>query len=42
MLNIILRILEKVSLNSLTYDKVYNQGFNISTPINLDVSENSN
>jgi penicillin-binding protein 1A len=35
-LNIILKMLEKTVIETLTYDKVYNQGFNINTPINLE------
>jgi penicillin-binding protein 1A len=31
--------IRKSVINSLTYDKVYNQGFNINTPINLELQK---
>ena len=36
MLNIILKMLEKSIIDQLTYEKVYKQGFNINTPIDLE------
>ena len=36
--NIILRMLEKVLLK-ISYEKVYKQGFNINTPINLNLQK---
>ena len=32
-------MLEKVLLDKLTYEKVYNQGYNINTPINLELQK---
>ena len=37
--DIMLKILEKMSLTNLDYDKVYKQGLNINTPINLDLQK---
>ena len=42
MLNTILKMLEKTVIDTLTYDKVYKQGFNINTPINLEFQKDSN